>query len=710
MGDTEPVLPPLTNRTTVKDHSSYGRSAFASENIKRGELVICEEPLLSFNATADSKVVIGLMKQLQAYLEAHRELLPEASMIHQDDWASTLNFYLAYCKADEATQQLVLQEMFNTPGGDDVASASPLRRTAVEAQAFAGMAPEITKVLKIFAAVAASSSGAAAAAEVKPASDDPQLVQRVLLASELNVHSMGGGGAMYKAGSKLAHTCDTPNTYYLSYKGRGCHIALRDIAAGELLTTTYLVPEVQLLSVFGRKRYLWDAFAFDCACQRCTSQIDKLSAYPCNRCATPAVARSKDGLLPNLMPGLNYQAPASSSSSSAADGASSSSSSGGAEVPGLLLFDPRKADPAVMRTHYVAAKEEPSCCGCDHDHGDGHNHHHHHHHGHDHSPNGHSHKHEHKATGAAAAGAAAAGAGATEGGEEAAAAAAAAAGPACWQCNKCGLQLPDRDLDIVGDYEAVRDAQVRFERWAYNAALHFDPQGEHADKELAKVRVLLGPYHWALHFIFMRQNDLFTSIVRSVGMQLAQTGKLPAQYLHYLVNAVAGLQLNVNATWAWLTGPAGMAVPAAAAIMAPMLMRASMSLADTASELLRNPRYAASQAELLHRMQDLAADLLAKAEPGLERYEAWPLPEQHPLLRMLAQVRARAAKTAEMVPAAGGGAGGLNMDQLLDFLPASGGGGGSGGKAAAGKAAAAGAAAAGGAGKAKGKKKAGGKK
>lgn len=42
MGDTEPVLPPLTNRTTVKDHSSYGRSAFASENIKRGELVICE--------------------------------------------------------------------------------------------------------------------------------------------------------------------------------------------------------------------------------------------------------------------------------------------------------------------------------------------------------------------------------------------------------------------------------------------------------------------------------------------------------------------------------------------------------------------------------------------------------------------------------------------------------------------------------------------
>jgi hypothetical protein len=57
---------------------------------------------------------------------------------------------------------------------------------------------------------------------------------------------------MYKAGSKLTHTCDSPNTYYISCAGRGCHIALRDIAAGELLTTTYLVPEMQLLSVFGR--------------------------------------------------------------------------------------------------------------------------------------------------------------------------------------------------------------------------------------------------------------------------------------------------------------------------------------------------------------------------------------------------------------------------------------------------------------------------
>jgi hypothetical protein len=131
------------------------------------------------------------MKQLEAHIKAHPELHHGAQMIHMEDWASALNFYLAYCKASEETQQLVLQEMWNSPTGEDVENASPVRRTRVEAQAFAGMAPEITKVLKIFAAVAASSGGAAA--EVKPASDDPEVVQRVLLASELNVHTMGGG-------------------------------------------------------------------------------------------------------------------------------------------------------------------------------------------------------------------------------------------------------------------------------------------------------------------------------------------------------------------------------------------------------------------------------------------------------------------------------------------------------------------------------------
>jgi hypothetical protein len=149
------------------------------------------------HANNDSKVVIGLMKQLQTYLKAHPELHNEAALIHQEDWATALSYYISYCKASEETQQLVLQEMFNSPTGEDVQTAAPLRRTAAEAKVLAGMAADITKVLKIFAAVAAGSGGTAA--EVKPAIDDPETVQRVLLASELNVHTMGGGWVWFGA-------------------------------------------------------------------------------------------------------------------------------------------------------------------------------------------------------------------------------------------------------------------------------------------------------------------------------------------------------------------------------------------------------------------------------------------------------------------------------------------------------------------------------
>jgi hypothetical protein len=45
---------------------------------------------------------------------------------------------------------------------------------------------------------------------------------------------------MFPLGSKLTHTCGQPNTCYKSYHGRGYHVAVRDIAAGELLTTCYL--------------------------------------------------------------------------------------------------------------------------------------------------------------------------------------------------------------------------------------------------------------------------------------------------------------------------------------------------------------------------------------------------------------------------------------------------------------------------------------
>jgi hypothetical protein len=70
----------------------------------------------------------------------------------------------------------------------------------------------------------------------------------------------------------------------------------------------------------------------------------------------------------------------------------------------------------------------------------------------------------------------------------------------------------------AGDYKVVRDASVRFERWAYSVAVHFDPQGEHADADLRKVQLLLGPYHWALHFMLTRQNGKPAALAFACGI------------------------------------------------------------------------------------------------------------------------------------------------------------------------------------------------
>eukprot|EP00967_Tisochrysis_lutea_P017349 scaffold19665_cov14-Tisochrysis_lutea.AAC.2 len=90
-------------------------------------------------------------------------------------------------------------------------------------------------------------------------------LMRGLLAFEANAHGFRGGQAVFKFGSKLAHTCNQPNTnlskhaqltcalrYKSSDDGYGCHIAVRDIKNGDLLTTSYIDEEHLLCSTSAR--------------------------------------------------------------------------------------------------------------------------------------------------------------------------------------------------------------------------------------------------------------------------------------------------------------------------------------------------------------------------------------------------------------------------------------------------------------------------
>lgn len=185
--DTHAALPPVTDLIVVKDHPAYGRSAYATQALKAGQLIINETPLLCIDSK-DNKVLVGMLKQVQQYVNAHPDIGHAASMIYPEDWGTACGFWLAFCRASESVQQQVLQDMYNDPQGEGLDDTAPVRRTAVQAKVLAGMSPEVTKVLKIYAAVAAAGG---AAAEVQPASSDPALIQKVLLATELNVHHMG---------------------------------------------------------------------------------------------------------------------------------------------------------------------------------------------------------------------------------------------------------------------------------------------------------------------------------------------------------------------------------------------------------------------------------------------------------------------------------------------------------------------------------------
>ncbi len=198
--------PPLcVDAVTVRDHPEFGRSAFAVRDIKAGEMVICEDPLLRLDDGQSAKGVAGLLRAIEKFLSsspARHELLDgrlaaEASRIHESDWASACGFYLAFCRAAPDVRAAVLNDMFSDPGAS-LEDTAPVARSRVQATVLAAIAPDVERLLSILSAVggAAAAAGeagtaskattpAAAAAAVR----DAATLQKLLLAVELNVHA-----------------------------------------------------------------------------------------------------------------------------------------------------------------------------------------------------------------------------------------------------------------------------------------------------------------------------------------------------------------------------------------------------------------------------------------------------------------------------------------------------------------------------------------
>ena len=115
-------------------------------------------------------------------------------------------------------------------------------------------------------------------------------LRRVLLASFLNSHSFENGtSAMFEHGCLCNHSC-AANAAYYSDQGALCHVALRQIEAGEAVTTNYLGKDAAIATPM-RQALLLVGKLFRCACTRCSGP-DLVRAMPCLNCHSRPLAHS----------------------------------------------------------------------------------------------------------------------------------------------------------------------------------------------------------------------------------------------------------------------------------------------------------------------------------------------------------------------------------------------------------------------------------
>lgn len=128
---------------------------------------------------------------------------------------------------------------------------------------------------------------------------DVKLLQLGVLVTEMNIFP---GGRIFWTMSRINHSC-APNCVFSAAPNRWGLRSIRDIAAGEEITISYLGEEL-LLPTLHRQWLLWRSKCFICRCPRCEKPEDPLRDRACNSCAPlprrwqvvhqPAVWRRKE--------------------------------------------------------------------------------------------------------------------------------------------------------------------------------------------------------------------------------------------------------------------------------------------------------------------------------------------------------------------------------------------------------------------------------
>lgn len=267
----------LCDSVTIRSDERFGTTAFASKPFERGDVVLCEEPMLTF-----------------------ADLSSE-----QSDAASVLAAF-----ADVAALGGLPVKFFEAVISIVLSCMDTAKVLAMEASLYAPPCALQSKIEKQAVALLLSSSdaqfGACFPAHCKSYTYWCQCrkfgekgvarVLKLMHACRVNVHEAFGQGFVFDKASKLAHSCNA-NTFWVIHRAvsgqaRVIHVALRAIREGEVLSFSYIGTGLNLLLPMLHRREQLADLNFQCVCSRCTAAlpVDRSRMLQCPQCASHLVA------------------------------------------------------------------------------------------------------------------------------------------------------------------------------------------------------------------------------------------------------------------------------------------------------------------------------------------------------------------------------------------------------------------------------------
>ena len=157
----------------VQDHPSFGRAAFAQRAYRQGEVIIREPPLLI--TEPDNKLTIKCLQLVSGH--GTSDELEDGSRVDPSFLGGSIEQFMAWCMATPEVQKKVLDDMYNTPNLEQMATSFVISSTKWAAHILSKhIVPHLSSLLP--------------SSDTLPQCCDTGTVWRILLSWSLNCHGV----------------------------------------------------------------------------------------------------------------------------------------------------------------------------------------------------------------------------------------------------------------------------------------------------------------------------------------------------------------------------------------------------------------------------------------------------------------------------------------------------------------------------------------